>query len=413
MSHRRTPVIAFAASLAALTYIDRVCISQAETTISGEFELTRKQMGYVFAAFVWGYALLDVPLGWLGDRFGPRKVLTGIVIWWSFFTAATGWAWSLGSLIVIRFLFGSGEAGGFPNLTKALKTWLPPREQVRAQSIVWLSARWGGAFTPLLVVFLLEFMSWRIMFVVLGSIGIGWAILFHRLYRDQPEDPGSVAGIERGPIPWKRMLTSPAVILLCLQYMFLTYAWYFYVTWLPRYLEESRRVAKGQAALLAALPLFLGGLGCLASGALSAPAVRLTGSVRTARRLLAGVGFGGAALLLPLSLRFEDPWAAMLVVGLAGLFNDFAMPVSWAACMDLGGRHTGTLSGIMNMCSAVAGSCAAVVTAALLERIGGDWAPIFYIASVLYILGLCAWLFLDPVTPLVPETESRPEEVLS
>jgi ACS family glucarate transporter-like MFS transporter len=206
------------------------------------------------------------------------------------------------------------------------------------------------------------------------------------------------------------MLSSRTVILLCLQYMFLTYAWYFYVTWLPRYLVKSRKVTEGQAALLAALPLLFGGIGCLASGALSAPVIRWTGSARTARRLIACVGFGGAAILVPLSLLFEDPSWAMVVVGLAGLFNDFAMPVSWAVCMDVGGRHTGTLSGIMNMMSAVGGSCAAVVTGAIIDRTGGNWAPIFYISSVLYILGLCAWLFLDPVTPLVPETGAQSEE---
>ena len=142
-------VIVFAVTLAVVTYIDRVCISQAAPAISKDLGLTPVEMGYAFSAFAWAYALFEIPGGWLGDWMGARKVLMRIVIWWSFFTAATGWVWNLTSLIVTRALFGAGEAGCFPNLTKAFTTWLPGDERVRAQGIMWMSARWGGAFTPL------------------------------------------------------------------------------------------------------------------------------------------------------------------------------------------------------------------------------------------------------------------------
>ena len=108
-------------------------------------------MGWVFLIFSWSYAAFEIPGGYLGDVMGPRKVLMRIVLWWSFFTAATGWAWNYASLLVTRFMFGAGEAGCFPNLTKIFTIWLPEKERVRAQGIMWLSARWGGAFTPLLV----------------------------------------------------------------------------------------------------------------------------------------------------------------------------------------------------------------------------------------------------------------------
>lgn len=236
----------FVASVAALTYIDRVCISKAEPFITKEFGLTSGQMGYVFAAFAAGYALFEVPGGWLGDRIGARKVLTRIVLWWSLFTAATGWAWNLGSMIVTRFLFGAGEAGCFPNVAKVVRTWLPENERVRAQSLIWLSARWGGAFTPFLIAFLLDLMSWRAILYVFGGLGVVWSVLFHRWYRDNPRDVKSANEAElalieggrkdeavAGPTPWKEMLTSRTVWLLCLQYMFLAYAWFFYVSWLP------------------------------------------------------------------------------------------------------------------------------------------------------------------------------------
>ena len=140
-------LIVFAVALAVIQYIDRVCISQAAPYISRDLNLTPQQLGWVFSAFTLAYALFEIPCGYLGDRIGPRKVLLRIVLWWSFFTAATGWVKSWGALVVTRFLFGAGEAGCFPNLTKAFARWLPPGEQMRAQGIMWMSARWGnGAY---------------------------------------------------------------------------------------------------------------------------------------------------------------------------------------------------------------------------------------------------------------------------
>lgn len=413
----RTGVILFASTLAVLTYVDRICISKAESQLRADFGLSGTQMGYVFAAFTWGYALFEVPGGWLGDRIGARKVLTRIVLWWSFFTAATGWAWNLGTLLATRFLFGAGEAGCFPNVTRALKDWLPEDERVRAQSLVWLSARWGGAFTPLLVTLLLDVLSWRAVVGLFGAVGVLWALLFVRWFRDHPRDHAGTNAAERaliegarrpepagGPTPWRTFLTSRSVGLLCLQYMFLNYAWFFYVTWLPRYLVEHLGVDGTRAALLNAIPLFLGGIGCLVCGFVAARLGRALGSDRSARRLLACAGFGGAATLLLLSLRFRDPLWAMIALGLASFANDFAMPVSWTACMDIGGRHTGTLSGMMNTLGAAAAGCAPIVTGHLRD-LTGSWAPTFYVSAVLYLGGLVCWLFLDPVTPLIRQPE--------
>jgi len=134
-------VIVFAVTLAVVTYIDRVCISLAAPFITADLKLTEVQMGYAFSAFAWAYALFEIPGGFLGDWMGARRVLLRIVLWWSFFTAATGWAWNFAALCVTRFLFGAGEAGCFPNLTKTFTTWLPHHERVRAQAIMWLSAR--------------------------------------------------------------------------------------------------------------------------------------------------------------------------------------------------------------------------------------------------------------------------------
>ena len=154
-------VIAFAVALAIIQYIDRVCISQAAPLISRDLSLNKWQMGWVFSAFTLAYALFEIPAGYLGDRIGPRKVLLRIVLWWSFFTVATGWVWNWTSLLVTRFLFGAGEAGAFPNLTKAFHRWLPQHERTRAQGVMWMSARLGGAFTPGLVFLCLQYVTWR------------------------------------------------------------------------------------------------------------------------------------------------------------------------------------------------------------------------------------------------------------
>ena len=372
--------------------------------------------GYVFSAFTLAYALFEIPGGWLGDLLGPRKVLMRIVVWWSVFTAATGWAWSFVSLLVTRFLFGAGEAGCFPNLTKAFTAWLPRHERVWAQGIMWMSARWGGALTPLLVVWTLEYVSWRRAFAIFGTIGIIWAVFFYRWFRYNPRDQQSVNPAElallqgsennisgHGDVPWGTLLTSRTVWMLWIQYAALSYPWYFYITWLPTYLQEARRLEPQRAAILAGLPLLFGGLGSLASGLLSSPLNRWTQSVAKSRRVMALTGFCGASFLLLLSSQQIDPILASLLMGLASFANDLTMPGSWATCMDVGGRWAGTLSGSMNMMGNLGGSIAPVAIGYILRATHGNWVLTFYVASAVYLIGAACWLFIDPITPIQEE----------
>jgi MFS transporter, ACS family, glucarate transporter len=411
-THARNWVIFLAVTLAIITYIDRVCISQAAPFIRRDLGLSAAQMGWAFSAFTLTYALFEIPGGWLGDRFGARKVLMRIVVWWSFFTAATGWVWNLSSLLVTRALFGAGEAGCFPNLTKAFTTWLPKHERVRAQGIMWLSARWGGAFTPLLVAFILNYLSWRRAFEIFGVIGLIWAFFFFRWYRDNPRDHPSVNEAEKammpdpgtviashGPVPWGRFLRSKTVWLLWAQYMCLSYGWYFYITWLPTYLQEARGVSMTRGAFLAILPLFFGGLGSLFSGYLSSYLERRTGNVKTIRRWLAGIGFLGASACLVLSVHIENPLLAMIAMGFASFSNDLVMPPAWGACMDVGGKYVGTLSGSMNMMGNLGGALGPLVVGYILSA-SNNWALTFYISAAVYLLGTICWMFIDPVTPL-------------
>ena len=406
-------VAAFAVALAVVTYIDRVAIAVAAPVITQDLGLSRRQMTWALAAFAWAYALFEIPGGWLGDRIGSRRVLMRIVIWWSIFTAATGWAWNATSLIATRALFGAGEAGAFPNLTRVLTIWLPVSERERAQANVWLATRLSGAFTPVLIAALIAAVGWRRTFEVLGVLGVIWAFLFFRWYRDSPAEhpsvnraelallpPATQTAIAHGGVPWRVIFSRPAVWLLSVQYMCLAYGWWFYINWLPSYLRESRGTTLTMGALLSGLPLLLGGAGCLVSAATIPRLARRFGSVAKARRVVAITGFVGASIAVVVFTRIPDPRQAMLVLGLAGFFNDFVMPAAWAGTMDIGGRFAGTVSGMMNMMGSIAGASSVLVVGYLLDWTNNDWPLTFYISAAIYLVGALCWLFLDSHTPI-------------
>jgi len=412
-SRTRHLILGFAVTLAIITYIDRVCISQAAPDIQRELGLTKVEMGWAFAAFAWAYALFEIPGGWLGDKIGPRKVLMRVVVWWSFFTAATGWAWNLASLLVTRFFFGAGEAGCFPNLAKMFTNWLPREERSRAVGVMWLSARWGGAFTPLLVVWVFSLMSWRHAFELFGAIGIIWAIFFYRWFRDNPRDHKGVNAAElallhetqinsagHANVPWAKMLRSRTVWMLWLQYFCFSYGWYFYITWLPTYLKEARGLDLQQSALLAGFPLFFGGLGSLSGGVVANRLAGLLGDLGRARRAVGYFGFTAAAGMLIVSMYLQSPVWAMVSMGLASFVLDLTLAGSWGGCMDVGGKYAGTLSGSMNMMGNLAGGVAPVAVGYILKFTDHNWRITFWVSAAIYLLGALCWKWIDPVTPL-------------
>lgn len=407
-------VVFFAVTLAIITYIDRVCLSQAGPYIRKDLGLTPIQMGFALSAFAWAYALFEIPGGFLGDWLGPRRVLIRIVIWWSCFTAFTAFVFNQISLMAVQFFFGAGEAGCFPNLTKAFTIWLPRDERVRAQGIMWLSARWGGAFTPLLVLPIIQFFNWRAAFLIFGGIGVVWVFFFWRWFRDHPRDHPAVNAAElellggadtkiagHGSVPWGHFVGSPTVWLLWLQYFCISYGWYFYITWLPTYLRDARHMDLGAlSAVLAGLPLFFGGIGCFVCGMILPAVARLVGSPRRARRVMACFGCFAAGVLLIVSSRLNDPVPAMIAMAAASFCNDLVMPPAWGACMDVGGRFAGTLSGSMNMMGNFAGGMAPIVVGFVLTSTHQNWTVTFYISAAVYMVGMLAWMFIDPVTSL-------------
>ena len=416
---RRT-LLLYSASLAALLYLDRVCISQSQSAISTELGLTKNEMGTVMSAFSLAYLIFEVPGGWLGDRIGPRAVITRIVVWWSAFTMATGLAAGFWSMASVRFMFGVGEAGCFPNLTKAFSNWFRGEDRTRAQSLMWLAARWGGALAPLLVVTALDVMSWRQSFYVFGAVGFVWAWFFFRWFRDRPADHPGVNAAELAlmprpeeanaaddvKVPWAKFLGSGSVWLLSLQYLCLSYGFWFYVTWLPTYIKEAFHMKEADryfAASLAGLPLFLAGISVYLTGKITPWLVARVGSAATVRRALGSAGCGLACVMLLVSITFKDPLWAMLAMGVSCFGNDMAMPGSWTAVMDLGGRFAGTLGGFMNMIGMIGGLLAPYTIPRILEAAGNNWnVPIVVLASA-YFIGALAWLGVDPVTRLDTE----------
>jgi MFS family permease len=493
-SRVRFGVLAFACTLSLITYLDRVCISRVQEDIQRDLDVSDKALGIVFGAFVVGYALFEVPGGWLGDRWGARRVLTGIVIWWSVFTMLSGcvWRFTLDSgrsisfwrlevplllnglvvMVLVRFLFGAGEAGAFPNLARVVKDWFPYRERALAQGAIWMSARLGGAFAPVVIGSLSVALGWRPAFWTLGLLGLFWAVAFYFWFRDRPEEqPGCNAaeielirsGLHDPPLsidvpvdadkPWRGdapsqavserqqgttpanpaasgvrseppapvpvrheepahgrpplrpMLTSVTMWALCAAAIFVNFGWYFYPTWQPRYLKEVHHISFEDSEIITGLPFLCGAFGALVGGGVSDKLVRRIGR-RWGRSLVGLVGFTGAGLCVLATGFVAEAWQAVVLLCLAFLVNDLAIPVIWAVSADVGGRFVGTVAGIMNMAGGIGAFLSPLlipyVLAALPEGMGVDvrWRLIFVGLAAAWFVAAVAWLFVDAARPL-------------
>jgi MFS family permease len=418
-------VVVFALSLAILAYIDRVALSQAAPRVQRELGLTDAEVGMVFSAFGLAYAFFEIPGGFLGDWLGPKKVLIRIVLWWSAFTAGRGLVWNFWSMWIGQALFGAGEAGCFPNLTKAFSVWLPKHERVRMQGFMWMFARWGGAFTPLLVLFVFNLVesfgvphatSWRYAFVVFGSFGLVWIALFWWWFKDDPaKHPGVNAGElallqnvrdlggGHSDVPWAKLIGSRSVWLLWGQYFCCSFGWYFFISFQPKYLQEFRHLSEADSAKFGTLPLLFGGLGSLLAGLIAAKLAIWTKSVSKGRKILSCAGFLGASFCWFMVVQVESAIVAVVFMALASFANDLNMPSAWGTCMDIGGKYAGTVSGSMNMMGNLAGFAMPVIAGRLLEATNRNYDLLIYLMAGIYLLGALMWPFIDPVTPLERE----------
>ena len=444
----RYGVLAFLCALAFILYLDRICISQAATDMEAELGISHTQMGFVLAAFTVAYGLFEIPTGRLGDRFGSRGVLTRIVIWWSVFTMLTGcvWRFSLDSgwhlglpgmswgvplvlnsfvvLLLIRFLFGAGEAGALPNTARVLARWFPATARGPAQGMINTAALLGGAVAPVAAQALIHSAGWRWAFVCFGSLGLVWAAAFCSWFRDDPALHAGVNDAERRrisagssprqltheAIPWRAVLASANVWLAGLVITCAAFCSYMYFSWYPTYLKKGRGVDDQQAGWLAGMVLLGGAVGGTLGGFLSDWLVRRTGSRKWGRRLIGVAGLGSAAVALGLGVRCDQPVLAALLTALASFCANLHMAAWWGVATDISGKHVGSLFGLMNSL----GVPGAVASQLYLGRFadwrislgytGRDaWDPGFFAYIVALTLGAFAWLFLDATVPVEPE----------
>ena len=399
-------------ALGAITYLDRVAISVTRPDIARDLQLSAIQMGYVFSAFYLAYALFEIPTGWWGDRVGTRSVLTRIVCWWSAFTVLTGTAFNYSSLVVIRFLFGSGEAGAWPNVARTFSRWFPRQERGTAQGVFFMSAHLAGGLTPMLVTLLLRWMNWRSLFALFGSIGFIWSFAWYRWFRNSPAEHPSVSAAERGVIEsslgadlghalgaadWQRLLGNRTVVCLCLMYFTQAFGGTFYVTWLPTYLG-SRGLTGMTAGILAGLPLVFSAVADLAGGITTDRAARRFG-LRLGRVSIGGGALAAAGALTIASTFVASPVAAAILIALGGASSNFLLGAAWGTCLDIGGRRSGAVSAAMNTSGQVGSILSPILVAEVVRRYS-QWSAPLYLAGVLFLLGAICWVWVDPTQPV-------------
>lgn len=429
---RYSVLLAWLCSLSMITYIDRVCIMQVQGDMQEDLGLTRQQFSYVFSAFALAYALFEVPTGWLGDRIGPRKVLTRIVLCWLLFTALTGCVpyldaslrlpglavavpVSLALLVLVRFLFGAGEAGAYPNIARATRNWFPFTERGRAQGLVWTFGRWGGAVAPVLILAFSEpfnrqgYSGWRIAFVLLGVLGVIWLLGFARWFRDTPQEHPGVNEAERdlirgaasasapAPISWTAILTSPTLWCLSFMYFCSNSGWSFFITYANPYLKNDLGLEGWTLAVGSGAPLLFGGFGCLLGGLLTDRQVRVWGRRwgRTLQGLIA-YALGGAFFLFAVAMTQKNNLVAFSAICLASFVKDFAMAASWATTIDIGHRYSGTVAGLMNTVGNLGTVVSPPIVAYLVEvSVAGESVGLYYYAAMFFIASVC-WLVINP-----------------
>jgi MFS transporter, ACS family, glucarate transporter len=391
-------VLAFTVAVYMITYMDRVVISNAAPVIQKEFGFSLITMGWILSSFRWAYALFQIPGGWLGDRIGPRRALALIVVWWSAFTSFTAFAWSAASMIVVRFLFGIGEAGAFPIATRSLSRWMLAGERGFAQGVTHAGSRLGAAMTPPLVVWIITRYNWRAAFITFGLMGILWAGAWLFYYRDTPDEhPGAndaeralirTSGSQRlvgAAVPWRKILSSSGLWYLAAMYFCYNYCLSTYLDWFPTYLHQYRNYDLKRMGLYASLPLLAGTVGDLAGGWLSDILLRATSDVKQSRRVVGVAGFLlASAGIIPATLT-HDPQTCVVWSCIAFFGLEITVGVSWAIPLDIGGDCAGSVSSVMNMCGNIGGAISPAALAYLVKAYG--WNVPFLVASALCAMG--------------------------
>ena len=395
--------------LTVLLYIDRACISAAKEEISRDLNFDLTDFGWVMAIFTLGYALFQTPSGKWADKKGPRGVITSIVAIWSVLTAMTGAAWNFTSMMVIRFLFGAGEAGAFPSLAKVVYNWFPVKERGIIQGINFSGSRIGAAFALPLVAIIISSVGWRISFFIFGMVGVLFAVLWYWLFRNTPEESGAISEQEKryiletreqssskgkGNLSFRKIISTRNIWLAMFQYMASNFTFYFTLTWMYPYLKDRFALGGVEAGLYSMVPLFAGAVGNWVSG-LWVDSLYKRRNVKISRRLPAIVGFILAAFGMLIMARIDTPQVAIIFLAIAIFGADMTLSPSWAFCIDIGKENAGVVSGTMNMAGNL-GAFVTIIAFPYLYEWTGSFQPFFYVCMVLSAIAIALWLAMDP-----------------
>ncbi len=407
----RHRVLAFVLVVTAISYLDRVCISMTAPFMQKDLGLSDAQLGLVFSAFTLAYAAFEIPAGWLADRYGPRLMLTRVVIWWSLLTALTGLAGGFASLLVIRFLFGAGEAGVFPGLSRVFSRWLPATDLARAFGLAVATALIGGALTQKLTAGLLDALhgDWRMIFFLYAVVGVVWAVAWFWWFRDDPHHHPRVNPAELSiigthppephpPVPWRSLLRSRPLLLLCGMYFGVIYGWYFFLTWMPKYLLTARGFDLKTTGWLAMLPLLCMAVGVAAGGFTSDRLVRRLGR-RWGRRIPGLIGLPLAAVLTVAAITATDAKISAYLFALAAGLATLGVAPGWAACLDIGGPHAGVVTGAMNTFGNLGGTAMPLLMGLCLKW-WGSWNISLVSVAFFYLVSAVCWLAIDAGEPI-------------
>jgi len=381
--------------LALLLYVDRVCISVAKESIAGDLMLSDKQMGWVLSIFALGYALFQVPSGLLADKYGPRKVLAGIVSIWSILTAMTGAVTNFVNLIVVRFAFGAGEAGAFPGMARATYSWIPLKERGTVTGLNFSGSRLGAAFALPFVAWLITDFGWRNAFLILGLIGVVWAVTWYLAFRDTPEEHPlatrqQVEADEPEKLEFSDLSGSKNMWSVVLQYFCSNFTFFFALTWLFPYFKETYNLSAMDAGWYTSAPFIAGAVGNWVGGVMIDNIFR-KGKMNLSRKLPAIIGFSLAALGLIGCVFADSALVAVIAISVAIFGADMTLPPSWTLCVDIGRRSAGAVSGTMNMAGNIGSFLTALAFPYLTAWLGGASA-FFYIAAALNVVAIFLWL---------------------
>jgi len=416
----RFVLVAWLCGLSSILYLDRICMSQAVKPISDEFGFSKTEMSYVLMAFTLSYGLCATPFGRLGDRIGPRSVLTWMVIAWSAFTALTGAATGLLTLVLVRLMFGAAEAGAFPNAARIMSRWYPVAERGRVQGIMLSFAQVGAIIAPAATANLIEAIGWRLTFVAFACVGFVWAVGFWLWFRNDPAKHSGVNETELaiirdnappppsdpGPVPWGAVFTNRGIIVLGLIMILAAFFTYFFYSWFPTYLRDARGVSNVNAGWLNSLVIFGSAAGMLVGGWFADRISRLSANPVRDRRFVSMAGFMIAAACIFIGSRCDDTVVLACFFSIAMCTMHVQLPNWWSVIIPQSGKHVGTIFGLTNgigVFGAMASQGFVGVFADYQGRRGlsgrEQWDPIFDVYVAVLVLGGVAW-WLYRFTPL-------------